>query len=454
MIRKSSTLKKECFVHEKISDDWIKNNIRQSVCQNLPITHEHDGKFYCILHFPSPVKTELFTKELEKRIDNKQYDFSAVYFPDIVNFANQVFEKTVNFSNATFHKKVDFGDVKFNSLTFFSFAHFNDAVYFHNSIFNQSSDFVGAFFNNFVDFREVNFNESVSFLSATFALDSYFQAAVFNKELCFSYAVFQETSQTYFDEAKFKGRVEFNNAILKGYIAFVGKLDNLLFNDEKTLLDLQNVRISDAKNILFHTVRLEPSWFINSDAREFTFTECYWYSNSKHLNAKIELQNLVKRDFETPNPLLTKTCQQLADNYEENKGFELASLFRQIANESKRLDYFWWYQPLTLHWWYWLSSFYGESWKWALAVLIGIWFGFAVIYKQFDFNVCQQPQTCEARKLFIGESMKQSFGAMFLQKSEFRKPMETAETFTLFENILAPLQAALLALAIRRKFMR
>jgi hypothetical protein len=42
-----------------------------------------------------------------------------------------------------------------------------------------------------------------------------------------------------------------------------------------------------------------------------------------------------------------------------------------------------------------------------------------------------------------------------LQKIEHRKPIdEKVEWISIFEMIFAPLQAALLALAIRRKFMR
>ncbi|HEY0461582.1 MAG TPA: hypothetical protein VGC97_20765 [Pyrinomonadaceae bacterium] len=94
-----------------------------------------------------------------------------------------------------------------------------------------------------------------------------------------------------------------------------------------------------------------------------------------------------------------------------------------------------------------------------LAIILGI---SAFLYTQYDFYVCPQQVTltrefdlCETRKLNAWEGIKQSFSVATLQKVEHRKPIdEKVEWISIFEMILAPLQAALLALAIRRKFMR
>jgi hypothetical protein len=51
--------------------------------------------------------------------------------------------------------------------------------------------------------------------------------------------------------------------------------------------------------------------------------------------------------------------------------------------------------------------------------------------------------------------MRQSLATATFQTVEMQKPNNPAsETFTILEKIFAPLQVALLALAIRRKFMR
>jgi hypothetical protein len=47
-----------------------------------------------------------------------------------------------------------------------------------------------------------------------------------------------------------------------------------------------------------------------------------------------------------------------------------------------------------------------------------------------------------------------SLGVMSLQKPDPKPVTIAAQTLVIFETILCPIQAALLALAIRRKFMR
>jgi hypothetical protein len=110
-----------------------------------------------------------------------------------------------------------------------------------------------------------------------------------------------------------------------------------------------------------------------------------------------------------------------------------------------------------------MTSKYGESWKRAaliLAIILGI---SAFLYTQFNFIVCQsiilsnktKKEVCREEPLNGWEAVKHSFATATLQKSELRKPSSpSAEWIVTAETILAPIQFALLALAIRRKFMR
>ncbi|HEY0323644.1 MAG TPA: hypothetical protein VGC66_22005 [Pyrinomonadaceae bacterium] len=56
--------------------------------------------------------------------------------------------------------------------------------------------------------------------------------------------------------------------------------------------------------------------------------------------------------------------------------------------------------------------------------------------------------------LRLPRSLTYSLSVMTLQKPEPRPATITAHTLVILETILGPIQAALLALAIRRKFMR
>ena len=59
-----------------------------------------------------------------------------------------------------------------------------------------------------------------------------------------------------------------------------------------------------------------------------------------------------------------------------------------------------------------------------------------------------------AARMTFSEALVYSAGVMALQRPEPRPATTPAQTIVLLETILGPVQAALLALAIRRKFMR
>ena len=63
--------------------------------------------------------------------------------------------------------------------------------------------------------------------------------------------------------------------------------------------------------------------------------------------------------------------------------------------------------------------------------------------------------TCSRDQITFTDAIVQSLTTATLQNVEYRKPLTVwGELWIILEKIFAPLQAALLALAIRRKFMR
>lgn len=56
--------------------------------------------------------------------------------------------------------------------------------------------------------------------------------------------------------------------------------------------------------------------------------------------------------------------------------------------------------------------------------------------------------------LDLGDACIYSLGVMTLQKQEARPAYKTTRLLVLIETVLGPVQTALLALAIRRKFIR
>jgi hypothetical protein len=170
--------------------------------------------------------------------------------------------------------------------------------------------------------------------------------------------------------------------------------------------------------------------------------------------------------------LLEVAYRQLAVNAEENNRYEEAAKFRYMAMETKRLEelkHFGFSRYLI--WLYKWTSCYGENWQHALGILFLILFGFALIYTQTEFQTCPNNQPlatsitecktesenckCQNGGLNIKEAFTHSISTALFQIVEYRKPLSIwGELSTYLEKILAPIQAALLALAIRRKFMR
>lgn len=122
---------------------------------------------------------------------------------------------------------------------------------------------------------------------------------------------------------------------------------------------------------------------------------------------------------------------------------------------------------LRLSWWYWLLSGYGERVRRAFGVLLVVWLLFALMYwkaadeswwqpKQPSAILSVKPDATRATpiKLTASDALLYSAGVMALQKPEPAPANKRAKLLVLMETIFGPVQAALLALAIRRKFMR
>ena len=97
--------------------------------------------------------------------------------------------------------------------------------------------------------------------------------------------------------------------------------------------------------------------------------------------------------------------------------------------------------------------------------MIGVLLLCAALYTRVGFvrwepRVSSEREAAEARRDEAGAPLRwpraltYSLGVMTLQKPEPRPATDAAQALVMLETILGPVQAALLALAIRRKFMR
>jgi hypothetical protein len=361
-------------------------------CKSLPFYKEHAGKRYCVLHYPGTDKRVTFAEALKKKLDAGDFKFYGVWFPDAVSFQGVEFTTHADFSGATFSAAVDFDA-----------AHFRGWATFRQTTFCAEADFSYVTFSNRVDFTLAIFKDQVKF-----AEGKIWRTFGDNSRLTFAFA-----------------------------------------------------RIEKPERLSFHTLPLRPHWFVNVDARKFEFVDVNW--NWRNISIRDEIQ-AIGYDV-SAHRLLAIACRNLAINAEENHRYEEASRFRYMAMEARRLEHLFSFAPWRLSWWYWLASGYGERvWR-AFVVLIAVWLVAAALYTQVGFvrwepRVSSEQEAWEARRDEVGQPLRwqraltYSLGVMTLQKPEPRPATDAAQAVVMLETILGPVQAALLALAIRRKFMR
>jgi uncharacterized protein YjbI with pentapeptide repeats len=498
--------------------DWMRSACAADVIYSDP------GKRYCVLHFPGKEKSADFKAALQRKLDNKDFDFRGVWFPDEVsfegfdfsseanfhfatfsadvNFSSTTFSAEANFSSATFSAWADFSSATFSARAYFSSATFSLAPPdFSSATFSAEADFSYATFSGEADFRNATFSATAEFRSATFSVKAYFFSATFDAAAIFSRATFALANFVY---AIFRAETYFNEAIFKDYVEFAGREGRQPFSKSSSL-DLQFATIEQPDRVSYHTLTLHPHWFINVDPRKFGFTNTDW--GRPGINA--EITSLKTKKISSPHRLLAIACRHLAVNAEENHRYEEASEFRYMSMDARRLKWklrgkffnsHWKTIKKTLnrlarsmsrdgkvlgrtrtrlkrfvivyctgfdflHWVYWVASGYGERIMRAFTVLIVFWLLFAGVYTRVGFARSEPKSASEsdvaiAKRFDVSESLPfkralaYSLGVMMLQRPEPKPATTAAQTLVLFETILGPVQAALLALAIRRKFMR
>lgn len=520
---------RDCFVGQ--FHEIEKDSIRQGVCQSLPADQFVVNDHYCILHAPTQSKDlEEFNRIVNEKITRRESHFEAIVFPGSFRLDHgNPYDLPMNFRYAQFLSSVELHKIKtkylyFDHCVFHGFTHFNSVLIqelatFDSAVFKREawfsgshfgrSDFSNAIFQGSTRFNMgATFNNTADFTSARFESSTDFSSAIFRDSVWFNEAVFPDKSNISFVWSEFETLVSFKKAIFEGYVSFDGTESRPVFGKD-AVLDLQKAQLERPERLSFHTVRLQPNWFVNANARKLVFTNCHWKDQyNKNVNTESELECLVQTvanydkitagspqqridpSTSNPNKLLTQTCWQLADNYEKSKGFSDASVFRRIAFESERLDrkarIKKWYKRLAdilkgdveceaatagilgrtrqifelfesknrpydlVHSLYHHLSGYGEKWFRAFCWLLLIWIFFAVLYwltGSFIFLENQPPMD-------FGHAIGYSLQVMALRTPEPRP--YGASTIILYgvETILSPVVAALLALAIRRKFMR
>lgn len=459
---------------------------------------------FCGFWFPDEIDFHGFTFDASvdcyKAYFNKAASFNYTTFSESADFRAVVFKKYCGFIGVKFKERVIFKDTSFFQDAYFTSSQYDKEAIFITTYFQKSSFFNDTHFAEKADFYNSQFLKRADFSRAVFVDSASFDRTHFFDECDFRYSVFG--SYAYLRDSTFDLKVDFkfieihkdfelNFSTFKDSIVFSGiefsmiRLSSIFSENARIIFESANIKFP--KKAMFHSVTLCPSWFVNIDPREFIFTNVIWEkADGNNKNVLSEIEDLKDRRVSNPYRLLIIACNQLSVNAEENNRYEEASGFRRMVLETQRLERkekqkiwlanfghtfkreinlsnFFSYSGTAiknswsliktfpsdvLHFLYRIFSGYGERWFRAFCWLIAIWLIWAILYAT---PICD---FIEKEKYSFSYWIGYSLNVITLQRPE-PKP---ANAFTMIilglEVLFAPLQAALLILAVRRKFMR
>jgi len=378
----------------------------------------------------------------------RRCSFKQACFSETVEFFYAQSSEFSDFSLVDFNK-ADFrnsqlAQANFDGSFFVTAPKFNQAQFFGNSVF-ATARMPGA------DFSEVTFHGPVDFTLTRFekALADWEKKKL--QDCNIQIEVIDEAIVIQFDKATFKDGLTFKA--------------NHVYQD-RALLSFDDAFFEKPERVRFVSVSMPPHSFMNVDPRKFNLIDTRWGFIDKRTALK-EAKLALERFGRSPSgPILELAYRQLAVNAEENNRYEQAADLRYLAMEVarsmrwRRVDW------LRLSWWYWLLSGYGERVRRAFGWLFVIWLLFALAYWKAADETWWQPKPAAIHstegeatiatpnKLTARDALLYSAGVMALQKPEPLPANKWAKLLVLLETIFGPVQAALLALAIRRKFMR
>lgn len=411
--------------------------------------------------------------------------FSGAHFVKPTSFVEAKFKK-VDFSTSRFESDVTFTGAEFEGETQFFSSEFGGITLFDKACFKSGgSSFIRTKFLKETVFDEAEFGtghgltiyDSFSFSKANFEKEISFYKCKFLLQLNFAQTSFKGPAD--FRETEVRTSINFERASFDTYAWFSGA-DNDYHSWNKNGLNFSKVEIEEPEKIFFQTVQLKPDSFVKTDVRKFDFTDIHWqvkdfawdWARLKDIIWWTEEARARRSGYRS----LEKVYRRFASFAEENSDYQSASKFRYTAFDIQRITPWYGRLPLTLLWWYKWTSRYGENWLWCAILLLTLVFGiFPYTYTQTDFVTCSRDRpmatslgicenkdpninkgcTCGNDPITFNDAIVQSLTTATLQNVDYRRPMNVGgELWILLEKIFAPLQAALLALAIRRKFMR
>ena len=370
------------------------------LCKHYGWNTEHDVFYhddeedigYCIFHAPSVLKTGHSYEEdrenfqllalgmIQTSIDNNtECNLAGAIFPHYIDFSwlkstrlpqinlnYAVFEEGANFGQLVFSNPISFIGTEFGIVNFVN-CHFSICDFalskFHNTTtimganFTASVNFSYSTFSELVDFSKSKFT-CANFNQATFDQISIFNECIFNvNELSQHSASFFNTVFT--EKAHFKGAT-FYSADFSSSQFYNGA--DFSYSNHLGPFSLIDTYVPDGK-IIFHGCNKSSVGFLNFTSKEFEFIKFRACSWPEKIYLEMHSENDPKATTSTDLNELEELYRnlKLAAGEQQDKRHISQWHYREmemsLAQIKQKRPHTWW---LTITWFYWLFSGYGE----------------------------------------------------------------------------------------------
>ena len=402
----------------------------------------------------------------------------SVVFPKVW-FNSTIFGEGVTFEGATFGDGTDFMGSTFGDWAKFGYASFGDKPRFLLSSFGEKATFLGATFGEGAGFFGTTFGNGADFVMATFGKSTTLGGTKFAEEAMFIGATFGEGAN--FWGTTFGNGASFSGTTFEGAVVFQGlrkpigsreeredigvEVERVVIEigssaGEKILIfagevDFREVTFEVPDKVIFQHVNLSQARFLETivDKVQFVDVDELWPRHPTE-NRKC-VYDEIAHDDENGNKknysLIARLYRQLKKNYEEQRAYPEAGDFHYgememtLRMHQEKKERFSWMLTGA----YKFLSGYGEkpglAFVWVGVVLLTP----ALVY--FVEKLVLAPGSGIVSS--IVESLTESLGYMTVRIA--KQPASVWGKFFKFaQAILGPIQIALVALALRRKFRR
>lgn len=473
------------FTRRAVGEDALSAILNEAVFKGIPVEAD-DSLIEGDLDFADGPRVTLeevtINQDIKRRLQesgitsvvvlNGGLTFNGSYIKGMMSAQDTIFIGSFSFKEATFSEEVDLDFATFCSeVAFFDGTKFINNSSFKRSIFGGMAYFLRAKFYGETSFWGADFDENAQFGMSTFGSNVSFERTTFGKEAIFISTTFSK--EAYFFSTTFARATHFTGSNFKGPVIFqgLGELrlpvirngmelrlevvdENFVFEGE---VDFRRVTLDDPDKVRFQHVDLSKVRFLETRLDRVRLIDVKWAEREER-KAIYDEEFAEEEGYE----LVAQLYRQLKKNYEEERDYpgagdfhygEMEMMLKQQHQEweketkksQKCKNWFTWFLTSS----YKFLSGYGEKAERAIVITLAILLA-GVPFYFFDKLTAA---TLEGIWSAFWDALISSMGYMTFRLTKVPTSW-WAKPVLAVQAVLGPIQLALLALALRRKFRR